>query len=147
MNDSEDPYRSCVRRLKLDTGHRVHLHESKCRNAHGHQYIVYIHATADQLDSIGRIIDFSVLKELIGGWLDEFWDHGFLVWDQDTEMIKALGMIEGQKTYKLPYNPTAENMAYFLLTEICPAVLKTTGVTVTKVEVWETENCYGVAEF
>lgn len=147
MNDPEAPYLSCVRRLKLDAGHRVHLHESKCRNAHGHQYIVYIHATADQLDSIGRIIDFSVLKELIGGWLDEFWDHGFLVWDQDTEMIKALGMIDGQKTYKLPYNPTAENMACFLLTEICPAVLKTTGVTVTKVEVWETENCYGVAEF
>ena len=61
-------------------------------------------------------------------------------------MIKALDMIDGQKTCKLPCNPTAENMAHFLLTEICPAVLKMTEVTVTKVEVWETENCYAIAE-
>jgi 6-pyruvoyltetrahydropterin/6-carboxytetrahydropterin synthase len=42
----------CTRRLKFDAGHRVHLHESKCRNAHGHQYIVYIHATSEYLDNL-----------------------------------------------------------------------------------------------
>jgi 6-pyruvoyltetrahydropterin/6-carboxytetrahydropterin synthase len=52
----------CIRRIKFDAGHRVHLHESKCRNAHGHQYIVFIYATAENLDKLGWIIDFSVLK-------------------------------------------------------------------------------------
>lgn len=28
---------SCTRRLEFDAGHRVPLHESKCKNPHGHR--------------------------------------------------------------------------------------------------------------
>ena len=131
----------CTRRLKFDAGHRVHLHGSKCRNAHGHQYIVYIHATADCLDRLGMIIDFSVLKEKFGGWIDENWDHGFIYYDEDKEMEKALNMIEGQKKFALPFNPTAENLAKYLFEKIAPKLLKDTGIFCSKIVVWETENC------
>ena len=41
----------------------------------------------------------------------------------------------------MPYNPTAEMMARYLGTEICPELLKDSRVEVTEIIVWETENC------
>lgn len=136
---------TCTRRIQFCAGHRVHGHENKCRNAHGHNYVAFFEAAATDLDGIGRVIDFSVLKEVVGGWIDEFWDHGFIYWYQDEEIQRALSVIEGQKVYVLPTNPTAENMADYLLRVICPLLLKDKGVTVTKVRIWETENCYADA--
>ena len=138
---------TATRKLKFDAGHRVMNHESKCRNAHGHEYIVMVTAKArNGLDALGRIIDFSVLKSVLGEWLDEKWDHGFIVYDKDAEMINALEQVEGQKLYKLPFNPTAENMAEYLLKTICPKLFDGFGIIVTAIEVHETENCYAKAE-
>jgi 6-pyruvoyltetrahydropterin/6-carboxytetrahydropterin synthase len=136
----------CVRKLKFDAGHRVFGHEGKCNYAHGHEYKVFIHAEAQELDSIGRVIDFSVLKSKIGTWIDDFLDHGFIIGKDDKEMEIALKLIKGQKLYFMPYNPTAENIARHLLREICPTLMHGTGVTVTKVVVHETENCYAYDE-
>lgn len=136
---------SCTRRIQFCAGHRVHLHESKCRNLHGHNYVALFTARADQLDGIGRVIDFGVLKERIGGWVDDAWDHGFILWDEDREGAKAVAQVDHQKVYIMPTNPTAENMADHLLRDVCPAVLAGTGVTVTSVVLWETENCYAEA--
>ena len=135
---------SCTRRLTFEAGHRVYGHESKCANLHGHSYKVEIEAVAD-LDSLGRVIDFSVLKERVGGWLDEHWDHGFVIWFKDAEASFALSELKTQKLYRMPYNPTAENMARHLLEDICPLVLRGLGVTVTSVLIRETENCFAVA--
>jgi len=136
----------CTRRLKFDAGHRVHLHESKCRNAHGHQYIVFIHATSEYLDNLGRVIDFSVLKEKFGGWIDEHWDHGFIYYEKDMEMEKALNMIEGQKKFSLPYNPTAENLAKYLFHVVAPELVSDTDIFISKIVVWETENAFATVQ-
>ncbi|ATB29015.1 6-pyruvoyl trahydropterin synthase family protein [Melittangium boletus] len=132
-----------VRRIQFAAGHRVFQHESKCRNLHGHNYVAFFHARAESgLDAIGRVIDFSVLKEKLGGWVDENWDHGFLAWEKDTEALEAIRKVPGQKVYVTKRNPTAENMALELLLEVAPKVLAGTGVTLSRVVLWETENCY-----
>lgn len=140
---------SCVRRLQFCAGHRVVNHESKCRNLHGHNYVAFIHARSRQLDEIGRVIDFSVLKEKVGGWIDEHWDHGLVMWAQDPicdDVVMAADQLEfDQKHYLIPTNPTAENMADFLLRRICPEVLAGSEVEVFRVVLWETENCYAEA--
>jgi len=133
---------TCTRRIQFCAGHRVHLHESKCANMHGHNYVALFEANAACLDSIGRVIDFSVLKEKIGGWIDENWDHGFIYRANDLEVAEALDSVPGQKRYTMLTNPTAENMAMYLLNEVCPEVLKGTDVDVVKVTLWETENCF-----
>lgn len=138
---------TCTRRLQFCAGHRVMGHEGKCRNLHGHNYVVFVTAQADELDSVGRVIDFSVLKEKVGGWIDEHWDHGFVLSCHDSSAIGAVSSMtcEEQKLSLMPTNPTAENMADYLLRLICPVVLSGTGVVVTKVVVWETENCHAEA--
>lgn len=137
---------TCTRKIHFCAGHRVMNHESKCATAHGHNYYAHIFAEADSLDSIGRVIDFSVLKEEIGGWIDEFWDHNFLVYEKDEEMIRALLSVSRKKEpFICPFNPTAENMAKYLLNEICPQMLAGKNVVVTRVIIFETDNCYAEA--
>lgn len=137
---------TAVRRLQFCAGHRVHRHESKCRHLHGHNYVAFFHAEADDgLDALGRVIDFGVLKGKIQPWIEEHWDHGTILWEQDDEALGALSAMPGQKLYRMRTNPTAENMALTLLHDICPALLAGTGVTITRVVLWETENCYAEA--
>jgi 6-pyruvoyltetrahydropterin/6-carboxytetrahydropterin synthase len=131
-----------TRILEFDAGHRVFNHESKCATLHGHRYKVEITAQADRLDKIGRVIDFSVLKNRIGSWLDEHWDHNVILFIEDKVTINAVSNCPRQKDpFVAMWNPTAENMAEFLLREVCPVKLRDTNVLVTKVVVWETPNC------
>lgn len=138
---------TCSRRIQFCAGHRVLGHESKCANMHGHNYVAWIHAVAPSLDQVGRVIDFSVLKEKIGGWIDRYWDHTFLVNQADHEVRAAIANVKTSNkfAYVCPFNPTAEEMARYLLTVICPRELAGTGVTVTRVEIYETENCMAEA--
>jgi 6-pyruvoyltetrahydropterin/6-carboxytetrahydropterin synthase len=136
---------TATRRLQYAIGHRVFGHEGKCRHLHGHNFVFYLTAEANKLDSIGRVIDFGVLKSNLGAWIEREWDHGLVLWKGDTEAITAARAIKDQKLYLLHTNPTAENLALFLLNHLGPQLLDDgCGVRLVKVTVHETEN--GIAE-
>lgn len=134
-----------MRKVSFCAGHRLLNHENKCANVHGHNYLVEFYVTGNEVDEIGRVVDFAVINRLFKGWIDENWDHGFLLWDQDDEAIKALKMIRPNRLFLLPYNPTAENMARYLLEVVAPPLItsiKGYDLRMTKVVVWETENSF-----
>jgi len=135
---------SAVRKIHFCYGHRVMGHENKCGTLHGHNGILWIHATPfHDLDAIGRVVDFSVLKEVIGGWVDEHWDHTMIIFKEDKNVIDLLKQAPGFKSiFVLDRNPTAENMAAYLLDEVCPVLLKGKGIYVHKIVFYETENCF-----
>jgi 6-pyruvoyltetrahydropterin/6-carboxytetrahydropterin synthase len=137
---------SVARKITFCAGHRLVGHEGHCAHLHGHNYTAYFHAAPmAELDSVGRVIDFSVLKERLGGWIMRHWDHSFVVWERDLEARSALSQIEGQPIYLLDKNPTAENLAHYLLHEVGPRELAGSGVRLVKVTLWETENCFAEA--
>ena len=136
-------YTQAVRRIQFCAGHRVLGHEGSCANMHGHNYVVFFHAEADDLDAVGRVVDFSILKEKLGGWVDEHWDHGFVFCEEDDELRSLFETsLSAHKHYMLPSNPTAENMGAYLLHTVGPEQLEGTGVRLAKVVIWETENCF-----
>lgn len=136
----------------ISCGHRVAGHENKCAYLHGHNYRIYFTCAARELDAVGRVLDFSVMKEKLCIWLEDNWDHRSLFWTQDNVMrnIKALILghtdqeewkVFGNSVVWVPFNPTAENMAEHLLRVVGPEQLKGTGVELTKVVVEETRKC------
>lgn len=141
---------SVIRYHDICAGHRVVGHEGKCRNMHGHNYRVYFHCQHEdeRLDNVGRVIDFSVVKEKLCMWLEEEWDHRFLAWEQDDIMNciltfcmdKGFGFFPG--LVRVPFNPTAENMAEYLVQVVGPAQLEGTGVYLSKVIIEETAKCH-----
>ena len=135
-----------MRRIKFCAGHRLHQHGGKCEFFHGHNYIADFYVTSDNVDSVGRIIDFAELKSRFKGWLDDHWDHGFILNQDDQNGLEAIKLVVPSKYYVLPYNPTAENMARYLLEVVCPEVLSDTNVQATRVVIWETEEAFGEAK-
>jgi 6-pyruvoyltetrahydropterin/6-carboxytetrahydropterin synthase len=147
---------TCTRRIQFCAGHRVMGHENKCANLHGHNWVALITAEADALDSVGRIVDFSVLKERYGRWIDDRWDHGMILRLEDPWALVIENASEAvdpgrsafrdlkTKLFLMEANPTSENLARFLL-DSGVDLMKGTGVTIVKVRLYETENCYSDA--
>jgi 6-pyruvoyltetrahydropterin/6-carboxytetrahydropterin synthase len=136
---------SCTRSIHFDAAHRIVNHESKCRFMHGHRYVVEATFVADGLDTLGRVIDFGVIKERLSGWIDENWDHNAILWENDKELGGAIAAATSQKVFYLPVNPTAENIADYLLKNVCPALFADAQVKCIKIRVHETPNCYADA--
>lgn len=153
---------SAERYHDISCGHRVVGHENKCRHLHGHNYRVtfkVVQARIDEVDHIGRVMDFSVIKEKLCMWLEDMWDHKFLMWEKDPllaylmptndmdtdinvpdELCEAADICAGSIVI-LPFNPTAENMAEYLVNVIGPQQLEGTGVVLQKCTVEETRKC------
>ncbi|GAA4519731.1 MULTISPECIES: 6-pyruvoyl trahydropterin synthase family protein [Sphingobacterium] len=124
----------------ISCGHRVVGHEGKCRFLHGHNYRIHFEIQAESLDTVGRVIDFSVIKEKLCMWLEEHYDHKFLIWQEDP-LLKDLQKIADESLVIVPYNPTAENIAKYLVEVIGPQQLKDTACRLIRCKVEETQKC------
>jgi len=133
----------------ISCGHRVSGHESKCQHLHGHNYRIHFHCQSKEIDSIGRVIDFSEVKSRLCMWLENNWDHRFLAWENDDLMIEMAKSLGGPNRHDMffnsvvwvPFNPTAENMAEYLVRLVGPIQLKGTGIKLVRCEVEETRKC------
>ena len=142
----------------ISCGHRVVGHESCCSRLHGHNYRVHFTCESEYsdnvkngLDHVGRVIDFSEVKTKLCMWLEYNWDHRFIAWEED-HLIKFINdpsfmnednelRILNESFVFVPFNPTAENMAQYLVDVIGPQQLNGTGITLTSVTIEETRKC------
>jgi 6-pyruvoyltetrahydropterin/6-carboxytetrahydropterin synthase len=134
---------TCCRRIEWDAMHRIPGHESKCKAFHGHRYAAEITCTSDELDRLGRVVDFGVIKARVGGWIDEHWDHTALLMrgdpDPAIEHLADANRRLGRPVYWLDCPPTAENIVSELA-RVSQTLLEDTGVTVICIRLWETPN-------
>lgn len=126
----------------ISCGHRVHGHESKCANLHGHNYRIFFTIQPDnkQLDMLGRVLDFGVIKSRLCEWLETWWDHKMLIWVDDP-MLDDLLDIDPEGVVPVEFNPTAENMAQHLVEVVGPRELEGTGCILVSCRVEETRKC------
>jgi 6-pyruvoyltetrahydropterin/6-carboxytetrahydropterin synthase len=139
-----------VRYHDISCGHRVVGHEGKCQFLHGHNYRIHFICEANllpasgapknrDLDKVGRVVDFSVIKEKLCMWVEKHFDHHFLIWSEDPDLDR-LRTID-PTVVVVPFNPTAENIARYLVVAVAPAQLEGLPVRCTKVIVEETRKC------
>ena len=124
-----------TRELRFCYGHRLLEYDGKCRHLHGHNGRAVITLASPTLDALGMVVDFSRLKRVVGGWIDEALDHKMLLHKDDP--VLPLLRQQGEPVYVLDVNPTAENIAR-LIFEFTAAQ----GFPVVEVKLWETDTCY-----
>lgn len=103
-------------RLEFDAGHRIPSHKSQCKNLHGHRYAIEITLSGDIItlenaSENGMVMDFSDVKAIAKSAVVDVWDHAFLVYQHDAEILNFLNSLPNHKTIVFPTVPTAENMA------------------------------------
>lgn len=89
------------KRIEISGSHCLNLdYDSKCKNLHGHNWIITVTLKSEKLDKNGMILDFTKIKEIVNQL-----DHNHL-------------------NNIIPFNPTAENIAKWLCEQIpyCVAV-------------------------
>lgn len=159
---------SVIRTHEICAGHRVVGHESKCRHLHGHNYKFHFKVApkpldsesvkGDPLDQVGRVIDFSVVKSTLCQWLEDNWDHRFLHWEKDELIRGVISLVENDNRegfvprdqvdhfynsfVELPFNPTAENLAQYMVEVIGPQLLDEHGVELVECRIEETSKCH-----
>ena len=142
---------TCTRRVQFCCGHRVAGHEGKCAKLHGHNYVAEITVSAPELDEIGRTIDFSVVKTAAMKLTENEWDHRTLIHAEDPIFSRMAQRINEPEIgiVRVPFNPTAENMAAFMMERITELIHEEgdqfNPVEVVRVRLYETENCWAEA--
>lgn len=140
---------TCSRIFHFDSAHRIEKHEGKCKMLHGHRYVLEVFfvnkdtcENSNNLDYLGRVIDFSVVKEIINNWINSNLDHNVILAESDNVLGDSITKSTQQKIYYLTNQPTAENIALHLFNLIIPNLLKETTVKCCKVRIYETPNCF-----
>jgi len=124
----------------FSAGHRVAGHENKCAHLHGHNYRVHFDVQAEELDGIGRVLDFGEIKSRLCMWLENNWDHRMLLWVEDEKIMQLVDAGFVHDVVAVPFNPTAENMARYLVEEVGPKALPA-GLRLIRCRVEETRKC------
>ena len=102
--------------------HNLRGYDGECERLHGHNWKVEVTLKSKELDKLGMVIDFKVVKKILEEILSRF-DHSYL--NELEEFHQE--------------NPTTENVSklvYEKLNEKLPPE-----ISVAKVKTWESENC------
>jgi 6-pyruvoyltetrahydropterin/6-carboxytetrahydropterin synthase len=141
--------------VEFAAAHRLMGHESRCQYPHGHNYKVDIFVTGDErsLDKVGRIVDFKIIKEGLGKWIDEMWDHCFIYNSRDEISCEIVDVLKkynkDERVYKfIEKNPTAENMCVELAEVVARNDKLWNGIDyfISKIRVWETNTAFAEIE-
>lgn len=141
-----------TRRLEFDAGHRIPDHRSQCRHLHGHRYVLEVTLAGEIISkpgdpANGMVMDFSEIKSLAKSHIIDLWDHAFLVFAGDLQVVEFLDSLPGHRTVVLDCIPTAENLAEKAF-EILDAVYRDTygnDLRLERVRLYETPNCWADA--
>jgi len=139
--------------IQWDMGHRILNHRSVCKGLHGHRYKAEITVSGDLVNTsteseFGMVMDFADIKKIAKQEIHEKLDHGFMVWDQDSELIQFFNNSVGHKMVKVPFTSTAENVAKFIYENISEKLTDKygTGLKLSSVKLWETPTSYALYE-
>ncbi|MBN1848020.1 MAG: 6-carboxytetrahydropterin synthase QueD [Deltaproteobacteria bacterium] len=107
---------------QFGAAHQLRDFGGKCENLHGHNWRIEVYVTGDQLDEVGLLIDFGVLKKNTQKVLEAL-DHQFL---NELEYFKDI-------------NPSSENIARYIY-EGLKRHWNNRGVQISKVTAWESDT-------
>ena len=136
-----------TRRLEFDAGHRIPHHKSQCRHLHGHRYALEVTLSGEIIQTEGAseqgmVMDFTDVKEVALQKIANVWDHAFLVYRGDTEVLAFLNSIPGHKTVVMDSVPTAENLALMAFKVLDAVYIDVYGnhLRLERVRLYETPN-------
>jgi 6-pyruvoyltetrahydropterin/6-carboxytetrahydropterin synthase len=108
-----------ARRFEFQAAHHLPRHPGKCRNLHGHTYVLEVRCEGPVDAESGMVLDFADVKDVV------------------TERV--LDVVDHTNLNDLLENPTAEHIAAWIWER-----LEGTGLPLREIRLYETPSCYVV---
>ncbi|AWD32892.1 6-pyruvoyl tetrahydropterin synthase [Candidatus Fokinia solitaria] len=135
---------SCTKKIEFDAAHRIIDHHGACKMLHGHRYVIEVTFSKFLKDFTNHdmVIDFIIIKQKLDSWIKQHWDHNTILSEQDKDLGNSIEKCTSQTIFYLKKQPTAENMAIFLMQEIIPVLFDEYGVKCTRLRLRETPSSF-----
>jgi len=135
-----------TKKFNFETGHALHGYDGKCKNVHGHSYMLFVTVIGTPIADVehpkcGMVIDFGDLKHIVKTEIEDVFDHA-TVFNQNTphlELAKEL-QVRDHKVILVDYQPTSEMMIVDFADKIKRRLPK--GVDLHSLKLYETENSF-----
>ena len=89
-------------------------YDSKCKNLHGHNWIIIIYLESQELDQNGMVLDFTHIKQMISNKLDHKYLNDIFDFNPTAENIAKWICDElGEKCYKVTVQESEGNIAEY----------------------------------
>lgn len=128
----------CTVKLEFSAAKRLLNYKGKCNHLHGYRHAIEVCFTGDQ--DADLTVDFYILKEKLGNWLNKEWDHNLLLNQEDSDLGNAISSATGQSVFYFTGDPTAENMAKYIKEYVCAELFP--DVICKSVRVYDSENAW-----
>lgn len=126
---------SVTKKIEFCYGHRLLDYDGVCKHPHGHNAVAEIEVRTDSLDARNMVADFSDIKRIVKGWIDQALDHKMIL-RHDDPLVKPLREL-GEPIYLLDSNPTVERIARLIFEKT-----RELGFPVVQVRVYETPSSF-----
>ncbi|MDE6540297.1 MAG: 6-carboxytetrahydropterin synthase QueD [Ruminococcus sp.] len=125
----------------FDSAHFLSGYDGKCKNIHGHRWIIEVRIQGQELKNSGTekgmLTDFGNLKKIVRDLAENF-DHAF-IYEENSLKPATIQTLKDEdfRLIEVPFRPTAENFARYFYD-----ILSSDGFELADVTVYETpDNC------
>jgi len=109
---------------EFSAAHRLRNYKGKCENLHGHNWKIEVIVEGENLDKIGLLIDFGILRK---------------------KLKEVLITLDHKNLNSIPFfrknNPTSENIAVYIYKNL-ERLLNDKKIRIKEIVVWENEKQY-----
>ena len=132
--------------FSFEMAHVLEGYDGPCREIHGHSYRLFVTVAGtpctDPADpKYGMVIDFGILKRIVGRLIVDVYDHSLVV--RRTESNDQLTALLGKRFEKMQtvdFQPTCENLVARFAALIAPEL--PAGVSLFSLRLHETATSY-----
>ncbi len=103
----------------FDMAHSLDDHLGKCRNIHGHSYVLTVTLSGVPINKPGNsdngmLIDFGDLKQIVNSNVVNGLDHYLVLWEGSPFLNKDNDVIGQSNLRIVDFQPTCENLVLYI---------------------------------
>lgn len=108
-----------TKEFRVESAHIVrNCTSERCSHSvHGHSAVIEVILEGSKLDNAQMLYDFGLMKGPIKQWIDSM-DHCYLLCNSDDPAFKDAIMKFSDRHIVLPFNPTAEMLSMFIMSNV-----------------------------
>jgi len=134
-----------TKRFFFESAHALYGYDGKCKNIHGHSYILEVTVMGDTIEDEnhpkrGMVMDFGDLSKLVKETIVDHFDHALLLNEKQNQFVSEDFKQQFERIILLPFQPTSEKLLEYFVSLLKPKLAD--NITLLSLRLYETATSY-----